>query len=142
MNRRFTILFSLLLAAALLAGCSTLKAQPAGLADEEVRSIAENILLSIDSGNYNAFIKDFSDTMKSAFPETEFEKVRELLTDTSGKFISLSEPVLSNSEGYARYTFPCKYEKEDLAALVVFAVGGSQVEGLFFDSQNIRKLGK
>ncbi len=136
-NISFTLSIVLAL---LLTGCAAPK--PAALSSVQVSQAAENILTAINSGNYQNFVQDFSDPMKSAFPEASFTKVRNLLMSASGSYASCAAPTLSNSQGYAVYRFICKFEKEDVAVTISFKVGGDQVEGLFFDSVNLRKAGQ
>lgn len=65
-----------------------------------------------------------------------------MLQNASGNYISCAEPALSNNQGYAVYRLTCKFEQEDVVVTVAFKVGGDKVEGLFFDSVNLRKLSK
>jgi hypothetical protein len=119
-----------------LSGCST--PDPAGLTDEQPTVVAENILQSIDANDYQKFVQDFSDQMKAAFTEDKFNQLRKLL-NASGKYVSLDAPSLSNNQGYAVYRFPCKYENENVYVTITFLIGGQKVEGLLFDSNNLRK---
>ena len=121
-------------------GCA--KPQPAGLQDVQVGAAVENILQAINANDSQKFTQDFSDAMKNAFPETEFTKLRDMIQKTSGNYISMGSPTLLNQNGYAIYRFPCKFEKEDVIVTVTFTIGGDKVEGLFFDSTNLRSAGK
>ena len=128
---------SLLIALSILAtGCAAPK--PAALTNDEVTVVAANILTAIDANDFAAFSRDFSPDMLAAFAETQFAQTRELLQSASGKFVSTGKLSLSNSQGYAVYRIICKYEQEDVVVTVVFKVDGKQVEGLFFDSPNLR----
>jgi hypothetical protein len=64
--------------------------------------------------------------------------VRDLLQSASGKYVSTGKVSLSNNKGYAVYRIICKYEQEDVVVTIVFKVDGKQIEGLFFDSPNLR----
>jgi hypothetical protein len=119
-----------------LSGCA--KPQPAGLTDDQVVAITENMLAAINNDDYAAFSRDFSAGMLSAFAPAQFEQLRDLLMGASGNFVSMGTPTLSNSQGYAIYRIQCPYEKEDVVVMVSFQVGGDQVEGLWFDSPNLR----
>jgi hypothetical protein len=130
----FSILILILLATS---GCSTPK--PAGLTDQQVNGVTENILKALDAKEYPRFIQDFSDKMISAFPQAEFDKLSSLLQAASGSYTSLGTPSLSNSQGYAAYRFPAMYAKETVYVTVTFLVGGQKVEGLWFDSAALRK---
>lgn len=118
------------------------KPQPAGLTDAQVETVAENILQAINAGDYQKFTQEFSDAMISAFPESQFTQLRDLIQKASGNYISMSTPTLLNQNGYAVYRIPCKYEKEDVMVTITFAVGGDKVDGLFFDSTNLRSANK
>ncbi len=131
-----SVLFLVLVAG--LSGC--LPAKKSGLSDQQVASVTENILKALNENNYPAFIHDFSPQMKSAFPPVKFGQLRTMLYDASGNFLYMDQPSLSNNEGYVIYTFPSKYADEMVNVMVTFVIGGQEVEGLFFDSANLRKV--
>lgn len=136
-NNKFLSIFALMLVMLLgLSGCSTPK--PAGLTDEQLTAVSENILQSINANDYQKFVQDVSDQMKTAFTEDQFNQMRDLLT-ASGNYLSQDAPSLSNNQGYAVYRFPCKYENENVYVTITFLIGGQKIEGLFFDSNNLRK---
>ena len=130
-----SILIVVLLAG--LSGC--LPAQKAGLSDQQVASVTDNILRALDQNNYPAFIHDFSPQMKSAFPQAKFSQLQTMLYNASGNFLYSNVPSISNNQGYAVYRFPCKYADETVTVTITFVIGGQEVEGLFFDSANLRK---
>jgi hypothetical protein len=137
LKTRLYSVVSLLVALSMLAtGCAAPK--PAGLSDQQVTSMTENILQSINANDYQIFVQDFSDQMKTAFTEDQFNQMRDLLT-ASGNYVSQNAPSLSNNQGYAVYRFPCKYENENVYVTITFLIDGHKVEGLFFDSNNLRK---
>lgn len=124
----------------LATACGALNPKPAALSNEEVRQLAESSLQALSSGDKEAFIQDFSDQMKAIYTDDQFENLRNLLAENSGAFVSCEgEPQLSNAQGYVRYSFPCKYEQEEVVVTFVFEIDGSLVEGLFFNSANLRK---
>ena len=131
---------SLLVLLFLATGCAA--PSPAGLADEEILSITANILAALDSGDYSGFTRDFSDEMLAAFPEDEFAQLRTLLITSSGNFVSTGKLNLSNQEEFAIYRIRCTYQQEDVVVTVVFRIDGMLVEGLFFDSPNLRSAAK
>jgi len=121
-----------------LSGC--LPAQKAGLSDQQVASVTESILKALDQNNYPAFTHDFSPQMKAAFSQEKFSQLRTMLYNASGNFFYMDEPSLSNSQGTAVYRFPTKYANETVTVTITFVIGGQEVEGLFFDSANLRKV--
>lgn len=127
----------LLLVVFLMSSCA--KPSPAGLTDQQVNSITENVLKAINANDYQGFIKDFSDKMKSVFPQAEFDKLCSLLQTASGNYVSLGASSMTNNQGYAAYRFPAKYANETVYVTVTFLVGGQKVEGLWFDSAALRK---
>jgi hypothetical protein len=136
----FALAFLALILVVATSGCA--KPQPAGLTDDQVAAMVGNILQAINANDYQSFSQDFSDAMKSAFPESQFTQLHDLLQKASGNYASMGTPVLLNQNGYALYRIPCKYEKEDVIVTVTFAIGGDKVEGLFFDSTNLRSASK
>jgi hypothetical protein len=118
-------------------GCSTPK--PAGLTDQQVASVTENTLKALDAKDYKKFTQDFSDKMNSAFSQAQFDSLCKLLQTTSGSFVSLGTPSLTNNQGYAVYRFPAKYAKEVVYVTITFLVGGQKVEGQWFDSAALRQ---
>ena len=121
-------------------GCSAPKS--AGLTDQEVTSLTANMLQALDANDYPRFSQDFSEQMGAVFTQDEFTKVQAMLHTASGKYVDISAPTLTNNQGFAIYRIPAKYENEIVYVTITFLVGGNKVEGLFFDSVNLRKLPK
>ena len=120
-----------------LSGCAAPK--PAGLSDLQVASTTENILKAMDANDYQKCTQDFSDQMKAAFTQAQFTQIRTMLQKASGAFVSVGTSSFSNNQGYAAYRFSSKYANETVYVTVTFLVGGQKVEGLWFDSANLRK---
>ena len=121
----------------LTSGCG--KPSPAGLSDAQVTSLTENVLKAIDAGDYQLFIKDFSDQMVAAFAPEQFASVQAMMKNASGKFVSIETPSLLNNKGYALYRFTCKYELETVYVTISMLIGGEKLEGLWFDSVALRQ---
>ena len=137
LKTKLVSIISLLIALSILAtGCAAPK--PAALTDEEVLVVTQNILTALDANDYAAFTHDYSPNMLAAFSEDKFTQLRDTLQSASGKYVSTGKVSLSNNQGYAVYRIICKYEQEDVVVTIVFKVVGKQVEGLFFDSPNLR----
>jgi hypothetical protein len=133
-----TFLTLALIAALLLSGCAAPK--PSALSNDQVVAVITNILTSIDTGDYAGFSRDFSPTMNSTLPETQFTGLSILIMRASGKYVSCgTTPQLSNSQGYAVYRLSCQFELEPVIVTVTIKTGGTQVDGLYFDSTNLRK---
>jgi len=116
--------------------------KPAALSNDQVVQVVDNTLRAIDAGDYQRFTQGFSDDMKTAIDEAKFTSLADMLHKASGNYVSCagSEPALSNNKGYAIYRLACKYDLENVMVTVTFKVDGDQVEGLFFDSTNLRKV--
>ena len=116
-------------------------AKPAALSNDQVVQIVDNTLKAINTGDYQAFTQDFSDGMNNAFTEDQFTSLADLLQNASGSYVSCADsaPALSNNQDYAVYRLNCTYELESVIVTVTFKVDGDKVEGLFFDSTNLRK---
>jgi hypothetical protein len=130
-------LSALMLALLITSGCSA--PEPAGLTDQQVTSLTENMLRALDANNYEDFTRNFSDKMIAAFPPDQVTALQALVGEASGKFVSVGALDLMNGQGYAVYRIPCKYENETVYVTVTFLIDGKKVEGLFFDSTNLRK---
>lgn len=137
-HKTYLVLFLILSMLAASFGCSALSPKPAALSEEDLASTADNILKSIDSGDYAGFKRDFGEEMLTAFPESEFTKVQEMLTGASGAYQSCGEPKLLNQQDFAIYRFPCQYEKEEVTVTLVIKIDGTKVDGIYFDSPNLR----
>jgi hypothetical protein len=133
-------LSALILVFLVTSGCSAPK--PAGLTDQQLARLTENTLKAIDANNYQEFSRDFSDKMSSAFTKAQFDSLRALLKKASGSYVSLGAPSLTNNQGYAAYWFPARYTYETVYVTITFLVGGQKIEGLWFDSINLRKAGQ
>ena len=121
-------------------GCS--EAKPAGLSDDALIGIADNILKAVDANDFSLFSQDLSEQMKAAFSEAQFNGLHDMLLKASGHYQSLDKPALTNNQGYAIYRFPATYENETVYVTLTFLVGGDKVEGFFLDSPNLREVPK
>jgi hypothetical protein len=135
-----TLLIVMIVTTLLLASCQPPK--PAAISNDQVVQVVENTLSAIDAGDYQGFTQDFSDEMKKAFSEEQFSSLAGMLQNASGNYISCadSDPALSNKQGYAIYRLTCTYDLESVIVSITFKVDGDKVEGLFFDSTNLRKV--
>ena len=116
--------------------------RPAALSNDQVVQVIDNTLQAINAGDYQSFAQDFSDEMKIAFTEEQFISLADMLQNASGNFVSCadSQPAISNNQDYAIYRLTCTYDLESVIVTVTFKVDGDKVEGLFFDSTNLRKV--
>jgi hypothetical protein len=124
----------------LLSGCQPPK--PAALSDDQVLQVVDNILSAINTGDFDSFSRDLSDEMKQAFGREQFTSLATLIGNASGKYVLCPEeaPDLTNNQGYAVYRLTCTYELEKVVVTLTFKEDGAKVEGLFFDSPNLRDV--
>ncbi len=141
MKRKALIIFLVGLAF-FMSGCQPPK--PAALSDTQVIQSVDHFLQATQTGDYQTAISDFSDHMKAAYSQGQFNSLRDLLGRASGHFeyCSNEKPSLTNSQGYATYHVTCKFQLEDVAATISFKIGGTQIEGLYFSSTGLLKLTK
>jgi len=142
MSKRVSISISILALTLIVATSGCAKPQPAGLTDAQVGTTLTNILQALNSNDYQGFKQDFSDAMVNAFSQDQFTKLHDLIQTTSGNYLSMGTPSLLNQNGYVVYRFPCKFDKENVIATLTFLIGGTKVEGLFFDSTALRAATK
>ena len=137
-----TLLVVMVVATLFLAGCET--AKPAALSNDQVVQVVDNILTAVNAGDFQGFNKDFSEEMSASFSEEQFNELVDLLRNSSGNCVSCAdtEPGLLNNQGYAVYRLACTYELESVMVTVTFKIDGDKVEGLFFDSTNLRNIGQ
>ncbi|MGC1122558.1 MAG: DUF3887 domain-containing protein [Candidatus Methanofastidiosia archaeon] len=98
------------------------------------RPMAENILTSIETGDYQSFIKDFSEQMVKEMPEKNFLELKEKLNSQVGSYQSLSNLKVTEQGDYIIVYFTAHYEKEDMTVKLVYKKDDSthKVQGLWF----------
>jgi len=134
------ILLSVMISTTLfLTGCQP--PAPAALSNAQVFQVVDKMLKAIDANDHQSFSKDFSDEMRNAFTEEQFINLADMLKKASGNYVSCagSDPDISNNQGYAVYRLNCTYDLESVMVTVTFKADGDKVEGLFFDSTNLRE---
>jgi hypothetical protein len=134
-----TLLIVTLVTTVFLTSCQPPK--PAALSNDQVVQVVDNLLKAINAGDYQSFTQYLSAEMKNTFTEAQFTSLADLLKNASGNYVSCadSQTALSNNQGYAVYRLTCKYDLEGVIVTVTFKVDGDKIEGLFFDSTNLRK---
>ena len=107
--------------------------------DMKITTISENVVVSLNDGNYNSFIKDFSPEMKKELNKSNFLELRDLINNTSGEYVVKLYSGKTTKDGYEVYYYDCVFKKEGSVSLVIsFRINSYLVEGLWFDSTNIR----
>ncbi|MCS7010246.1 MAG: DUF3887 domain-containing protein [Anaerolineales bacterium] len=142
MRQKNLLPVSLLLFFLLLITTACGQPRPAGMSDEQVQAVTASLLNALEEKNYTAFKEYLSDEMIAALPEDQFLALSEDIRNASGRFLTTGEMRLSNRNEYAIYRMMCDYEKEKVVVTIVFKINGTKVEGLFFDSVNLRQTQK
>lgn len=138
LRNKLTLFFVLFLTPLLLTACRP--PRPAALSEDEVRAVTASLLTALEQGDYARFQAYLSEEMMRALPEEQFYLLQQDILNASGRFIQTGEMRLSNRGEYAIYRMMCQYEKEKVVVTIVFKINGTQVEGLFFDSVNLRQI--
>lgn len=134
------VTMSVLLAAALLAGCGTKEPDYAG-------PMTENILSGIEQKDYTMFSRDFDDAMKAALPEDAFNSLVDLLSSKIGSYQSKSfgdaTETTQSGVDMTVVIYKAKYtnETEDVLVTVTFSgkESSKKVSGLLFNSPKLRQ---
>lgn len=106
---------------------------------DSINLISENILQSINNNDYAIFKKDFSDNLTALISEQKFTEIKDLILETSGKYISKSAPKLYEVENTFIYEYRCLFEKENVTFDISFSPDSEKVEGILFSSENLIK---
>ncbi len=136
MKRIITIILGIILVLVLVSGCGQKAAEPSYAGE-----MTDNVLNSINEGNYTSFSRDLDQTMIEALPEAAFNGMRSQLQDKIGDFVSkqFSTTVLQGE--YTTVVYNAKYTKEDEVKITIsFRVidGANRVSGLYFDAPSLR----
>jgi hypothetical protein len=144
MNRsKFRIVLPIFLLGATLVACSSAVVPVISL-KEKVLAFAEPKvdaeLAALASGDYQAFIQDYNETMKQATTEEAFNQLKSLVSTKIGAYISREVASVLQQGDYYIVVYQAKFEKDDPVTIrVVFETGGDHlIAGLWFDSEKLR----
>lgn len=131
------ILVTGILATALVA-CTT-PAAPAGGSTPPVdeagaTAIAQNALDGYNSGEYEVWARDWSDTMRSVIRDADFQAARSQLMANTGRFLAIEGVAYQETKpGIHRYTFTVAFEKMTTPFWISFIGDSPKVEGVKFE---------
>jgi hypothetical protein len=139
---RGVLIFAVLVMPALFTGCeadsvdSTAKPLSTAVTRTEATAMAENLLAGFDAGDYAAFTRDWSTTLRKGIKETDFLVFRDELMRTSGTFASISDVSLSEADtpGHIKYVFATEFDKGPVTLTITLRRNGEKVEGIFMNS--------
>lgn len=128
---------SIVLMAFVLA-CQTAPAPPvqataatAVSADQQLQTIAMDLLNNFVAGRYVDAAKDFDTTMMNVLGPTKLGEFAKQLTAQAGAYKSVGAPQMTTEQGYRVVVLPTTYERGNINVRVVFD-GNGKVAGLFF----------
>ena len=129
----------------LLPGCNNTRLLPDEEASRfatEIDALSENLLASLNSGDYDRYIRDMDQTMKEASTPADFESLHTLLAEKIGAYESRKMVQVVEQEGLRVVIYDAKFEKEDSVTIrVVFNTTGESplISGLWLDSPRLRQ---
>lgn len=133
---RLSSLAVLALIAGIASGCDG-EATPveSPVSEEEAMAIAENALAAFNSGDYAAWSRDWSETMRTAIDEAAFQSFRDQYHEELGDFVSIRDATGApgNDAGTYRWTYDVEFQNMDYTVWFGFKDGSKQVEGVSFE---------
>lgn len=135
MKTKLTTLFVLLIITVLASACGGSAAEGEAvsvLTQEEATEIAENAMQGLANGDYAAWSRDWSDTMKGAIPEKAFLDFRKQVTGQYGQFVSIESVIMEpgKKQGYVRWAALCNFENGKVKFNFSFENDGRLIEGV------------
>lgn len=130
--------FILLLILVLVAGC--VKNNPSNatggtpIADEK----ADNILNGINKEDYSIFNRDLSDTVKQSMDEESFSRLSKFIKENSGDYVVKTLAASKDENNMHTLSYDCQFSLESVFFTITFNEDYSIVEGIYFDSENMR----
>jgi hypothetical protein len=135
--------FTLVVILTIVVGCMTMAqtANPdtprgstnSALTELQFTEMAENALQGFADGDYAAWSRDWSSTMKGAIQEKDFLAYRQQVVDSVGAYQSIAsiEKQQGMDEGYVRWSVVANFEKGQIRFNFGFKEDGTQIEGIF-----------
>ena len=144
LKKLFVVLCSTLLMVSIFVGCSK------KLAETDVEfagPLTENMLQSVEKGDYAQFSKDFSAELKNAITEESFKTICTSFSEKIGKYESKKFAAATENKKeetlYKTVIYKAKYSKEEKDVQITASFsendGKMLVEGIFFKSPNLIK---
>ena len=144
--RRIVILTALgLLLGLVLAACGGNassagdQAETPAVSADRAQAIAQNMLVAYNSGDYQAFSRDWSSPVKFVVREQAFQKFRDENLPATGPFKAITSmtPVAGQQNtDHASYQAHATFQKrESVLFTITLSANSAKVEGLEFNSQ-------
>jgi hypothetical protein len=89
--------------------------------EDQARAMAENMLMAYNSGDYNAFTRDWSSAMKWAMREDAFHAFRDKNLPVTGRFVKLVSlaPTGGGGNRHHSYEVQAEFEKRGIVAFTM-----------------------
>jgi hypothetical protein len=141
--RRISILTAILALTGVLAACGGAtgdQTQPPTVSPDRAQVIAENMLTAYNSGDYQAFRRDWSGPMRFVIRERAFQRFREENLPVTGRFtrlITVTPTPGQQDTDHASYQVHAQFEEQDgVLFTMTLSADGATVEGLEFQAQS------
>ena len=127
----------IMITALLVATGCTAQAAPidSPVTEDQVTEMARNALEAFNSGDYEAWSRDWSDPMKAAIGEDAFLAFRDDFRSQLGDYREISAVTGSQGSdpGTYRWTFDVEFDKGPFRVWFGFKKGSTLVEGISFE---------
>jgi hypothetical protein len=127
-----------------LAACGgndpSISSQPgtAAVSADRAQAIAQNMLTAYNSGDYQAFSRDWSSPVKLMVSERAFQRFRDDSLATTGPFKTITSITPTGGQqdaDHASYEVHASFEKRQSALFTITLSTDASVEGLEFHPQ-------
>ncbi len=137
-----TLLLALLLAAC--GGTTPLSTDEATTFANQIAENSENLLLAINAQDYDGYVSDMDEQMRSVSTEDDLAQLYETIVGRIGDYVpgSLEMTQVLEQEPYYIVIYTARFEQEDgVTVRVVYDVSGAEplISGLWFDSPQLRQ---
>lgn len=116
------------------------QAETPAVSADRAQLIAENMLVAYNSGDYQAFSRDWSSPVKLVVGERAFQKFRDENLPATGPFKAITSvtPVADQQDAdHASYQVHATFQKrESVVFTITLSADDGKVEGLEFNSQS------
>jgi hypothetical protein len=134
----------LLVTCALLVASCGLGPQPIeGAERDAVLDYAEpatdNMLASLQAGDYAQFSRDLSPEMLEAMAETAFSDLRTMLDSKVGPYVSRQVSRVEDVDDFVAVVYDAQFENEEHVTMRVVFDQSTKISGLWFDSPKLRQ---
>ncbi|HII15077.1 MAG TPA: DUF3887 domain-containing protein [Nanoarchaeota archaeon] len=100
---------------------------------------AENILQGISKEDYAMLSRDLSETLKQSTDAEYFSRLSKFIKENSGEYVSKSLAASKDENSMHTRGYDCQFSMESVYFTITFNADYSKVEGIYFDSENMRK---